>query len=85
MIMNYERRETKLTPWSRVLLEMLIFAQLVNIFPSFYGTQEDLITFSSRESFKSNPEVHYRVHNSPPLVPVLRHTNPLYTLPPCSV
>jgi hypothetical protein len=31
-----------------------------------------------------NPEVHYRVQNSPPLVPVLSEMHPVHTLPPCS-
>jgi hypothetical protein len=36
----------KLTPWSRILLEKLIVAQLVQQFPVFYGTRRFITVFT---------------------------------------
>ena len=36
-----------LTPWSRVLLKKLTGFQLVNKFPTFYGTQRFITAFTS--------------------------------------
>jgi len=37
----------ELTPWSRVLLEKLIFIHLVKKFPPFYGTGRCVFMFTS--------------------------------------
>jgi hypothetical protein len=48
------------------VLEKLTVTQLVNKFPAFRGT----------------PKVHCCVHNSWPLVPILREMNPIHNFPP---
>jgi len=35
-----------ITPWSRVLLEMLTGSQLVKKFPTFYGTRRFITAFT---------------------------------------
>jgi hypothetical protein len=49
------------TPQSRVILENILVAFLVNKFLAYYG----------------NPKFYYLTHESPPLVHILSHTNPV--------
>jgi hypothetical protein len=56
----------RITPWSRVLLAK---------FDSYSASQENSLLLW-------NPKVHYRVHNSPSLVPILSQTHPVNTFQP---
>jgi hypothetical protein len=60
------KQKQHLTPQTRVFLERLIVTQLVKKFPALLW----------------NLNFHYRVHKSPPLVPVLIQMNRVHSFPP---
>jgi hypothetical protein len=49
-----------ITPWSRVLLEKLIFTHLVKKFPAFCGTQMFFTMFTAEHSLNASVSNNYR-------------------------
>jgi hypothetical protein len=50
--------EMEVTPWSTVLLEKLIVAQLIKKFPAFYGTRRFILPCSQEPATGTCPELH---------------------------
>jgi len=62
-----ESSVTCVTPWSRILLEKMIVAQLIKKLPHLL----------------LKPYVHYRYHKTFPLDPLLSQVNQFHVLGPC--